>query len=665
MKKKLLIPILSMILLAVAVLGYPAFKKSDIPQNEKQSITASESQKEVTSEESFISYSSGFEITNLRESYVYTGEPIDLAVDIINNGAGFDETFLLYVNGRQNSYKTDINDEKKQYHTIPVPDNQTVSLHIFFEPENCNKGDKVPVTLIRMMNMDYMLPDTSYLSFFPNHEISSINPFYVKIEHECKSADDQGCASVNSWQTEKLSDDFEEEYIVFENGRPTNESYLDDVTHFELYQNDRYDGFFECGGKELNLTLDAYGKSGAYRVGIYIDHILQPAFDGKYYCDVLVDREMMSSQTVSIDVSYLKGLHCIYAIAIPIEEGIFLPIKTSTKLLNCEEISKQPTKPTEDNDIDKGKADELPNDNGFSVTDMIYFSGDKLLVKTGDEWQLYDMQSKSCSEHSIDLHSGETVVPLKSGLAYIPFGSREIMLYDDTLNPTGKITLPEHDELTATVSYDGERIAYSYPDESGKTYLYTNSIKLDDEKLIASFEISDKLDTVQGIRRLCSYKDGIISFSGSVLTSVTPQDYSECMVVIEEKDADISHQTIEKGSYISQSITSQQNFFVVLEDFKMGEPSSGIITYSPFDKLDVKKLSCEVSEESHYAVISEGGKYLATYVEESGTIRVYDLSNDSLIKKAAVTPDLSAFAIDESGRQIIYINNSKLCTLDF
>lgn len=112
MKKKFLIPILLMILLTVAVLGYLTFKKSDIPQNGKQSITASESQKEVTSEESFISYSSGFEITNLKESYVYTGEPIDLAVDIINNGAGFDETFLLYINGRQNSYRTDTDDEK-------------------------------------------------------------------------------------------------------------------------------------------------------------------------------------------------------------------------------------------------------------------------------------------------------------------------------------------------------------------------------------------------------------------------------------------------------------------------------------------------------------------------------------------------------------------------
>ena len=296
---------------------------------------------------------------------------------------------------------------------------------------------------------------------------------------------------------------------------------------------------------------------------------------------------------------------------------------------------------------------------------MIYLSSDRILIKAGDKWQLYNIQSKTCSENSIKLQSGEMVSPLKNGLAYIPFGSREVMLYDDTLSLTSKIVLPEHDELMAAVSYDGERIAYCYPDESGKTYLYTNSIKLDDEKLIASFEISDKLDTVQGIRRLCSYKDGIISFSGSVLTSVTPQDYSECMVVIDEKCADISHQTIEKGSYISQSITFQPNFFVVLEDYKMGEPSSSIITYSPFDKLDVKKLSCEVSEESHYAVISEGGKYLVTYVEESGTIRVYDLSNDLLIKKAAVTPDPSAFAIDESGRQILYINNSKLCTLDF
>lgn len=418
--------------------------------------------------------------------------------------------------------------------------------------------------------------------------------------------------------------------------------------------------------KSANRWLKKQSKSTKNqrlnRVGIYVDHVLQPAFGGNYYCDVLVDRKMVSSKNVSIDVSDMKALHCVYAIAVPIEEGIFLPIKTPTKLLSPQKTNE----PAKNNESNNKKDNNIPKTNSsLSATDMIYLSSDRVLIKAGDKWQLYNIQSKTCSENSIDLQSGEMVLPLKNGLAYIPFGSKEVMLYDDTLSLTSKIVLPEHDELMVAVSYDGESIAYCYPDESGKTYLYTNSIKLDDEKLIASFEISDKLDTVQGIRRLCSYKDGIISFSGSVLTSVTPQDYSECMVVIDEKDAEISHQTIEKGSYISQSITFQPNFFVVLEDYKMGEPSGGIITYSPFDKLDVKKLSCEVSEESHYAVISEGGKFLMTYVEESGTIRVYDLSNDSLIKKAAVTPDLTTFAINESGRQIIYINSSKLCTLDF
>lgn len=665
MKKKLFIPILLTSLLVIAVTGYFLLVKKNTPQNEKQSITTSEEQKEPTSEETFTSYSSGFEITNLKDSYVYTGEPIDLAVDIINNGAGFDETFLLYVNGRQNSYKTDISDEEKLYHTIYVPENQTVSLHLFFEPENCTKGEKVPVSLIRMMNMNYMLPDTSYLSFFPNHEIGAINPFDIKIESECKTTDNQSFASADSRQTEKLSDEIEEEYIVYENGKPTDESYLDNVTYFELYQNDRYDSLFECGSKELMLTLDAYGKSGAYRVGIYIDHILQPAFDGKYYCDVLVDREMMSSQTVSVDISDMKGMHCIYAIAVPIEEGLFLPIKTPTKLLNCEEVSKQTTKPTEDTDSSNDKTNEMSSDNSLSVTDMIYLSGDKLFVKTDNEWRLYDMQSKTCSENSIELHSGESVVPIKCGLAYIPFGGREIMLYDATLSLMDKITLPEHDELSAIISYDGERIAYSYPDESGKTYLYTNSAELDDERLIASLEMSDELDTVQGIRRLCCYKDGIISFSGSVLTSITPQDYRECMAVIDENSKSISHHNIAKGSYLSQSITFQPNFFVELEDFKMGEPSSGIITYSSFDKLDIKTLNCEENEENHYAVISVNGKYLLTYVVDSSTVRVYDLVKNELIKKVTITHDLTSFAINESSRTIIYIKGSQICTLDF
>ena len=68
MKKKLFIPILVTSLLVIAVTGYFLLVKKNTPQNEKQSITTSEDQKEPTSEETFTSYSSGFEITNLKST---------------------------------------------------------------------------------------------------------------------------------------------------------------------------------------------------------------------------------------------------------------------------------------------------------------------------------------------------------------------------------------------------------------------------------------------------------------------------------------------------------------------------------------------------------------------------------------------------------------------
>lgn len=286
-------------------------------------------------------YASGMEIGNFQDSYVYNDSEIMLSVTINNFKSGFDESFLLYVNGFQNPYHTDLDKTDKLYHTISIPDEESVTIEVYFKPMNCNIGDNVLVSFDRIMNMDFMLPDTSWISFYPNHELNGINPFPLEIKAECGKTDNISVEKGNKWNESEIPADIIEEFTnTDEFGNPTTESGINEASYFDLVQNDRYEGYFVSLDKGLELSLNGYGRAGKYRVGIYLDHKLIPAFDGSYYSDMEIISDKMLSRKISIDTSGLDGLHHLYAIAIPIEDKTLATVKTKTKLLSIEDAPK-------------------------------------------------------------------------------------------------------------------------------------------------------------------------------------------------------------------------------------------------------------------------------------------------------------------------------------
>ena len=621
--------------------------------------------------EKLFSYSSGMEITNFTDNYVYDGSPIELSVEILNDGDEFEETFLLFVNGIQNEYYTDKDSNKQLYHTFKVPKSETVETTIYFEPQNCSVGDSVFVSFERMMNMNYMLPDTSYVNFYPNHEINGIFPFPIEIKSECEFKDNISCSDITNWQKSELSDEIIEDNIVYDDkGKATGESYLDNSSFISLYQNEPLDSYFVATDNGIELKLNAYGKSGIYRLGVYVDHILQPAFEGNYYSDVEIDRNHMMSRNVKIDLSGFSGLHCIYVIAVPIEDNSLMTIKTKSKLL-------QITTEKNDSNDDSQAANDEKEDNRYTdnntveqvdelnhVSKIINIGDGLLLVESDNKNYVYDTVNKTYSKSNTVISYGTKIQPIKNGFAVIGINGEFIELYDTDCNLTKTINPPKYDCGVYSVSDDGQRIIYSFSDENAKTYIYSNNMDLTDEKLITEFTMTNELNTIQGLNDILSYKDGVISFSGNVLINNLPQDFAICMGTINEKSKETDHYIIKKGNYLSSSIFPQINYFVELEDYHTDKSSSSIVSYSQFSEINVKTVALSSPNESHMAVISDNGLYLATYDEESQKIRAYDTSSNSLIYEGTVSVDDFYLAVDNN-KNIYFIENGKISIIHF
>lgn len=111
-------------------------------------------------------------------------------------------------------------------------------------------------------------------------------------------------------------------------------SFVEDFTKLE--------SCYACKKNEdLELKIACIGKSGKYRLSLYINNELVSAFDECAYFDVEIERDKMKVIDAKVDSSVLEVLdefNSIYLIAVPMEpsldESLYIrPLKTTTRLL--------------------------------------------------------------------------------------------------------------------------------------------------------------------------------------------------------------------------------------------------------------------------------------------------------------------------------------------
>lgn len=341
------------------------------------------------------------------------------------------------------------------------------------------------------------------------------------------------------------------------------------------------------------------------------------------------------------------------------------------------------TAPTDVNDNPKGIIKTVKTD--FAQNFFILENGNVLLVRqptrsnpiteTTDEdgWvAVYDSEIKEKLAYApISFEKSRMVFVqiVKDGFAVIDANGNFITLYDNNGKETKTINPPVYDSVSYAVSYDKARIAYCYSEPDTSTdYFCTDSIDLNDKKEIMIFEDTDEIGALKSIGRIFSYRNGIIAFRGTTPTdnsseSKSAEVYGRC----NDNGENLTFEKLSKETnfteFLNTNFLPQENYFVVLEDYmpEPGIPSSGTVKYQKHEGGEINSFTCEDTEENHFAAISGGGKYIATFIyssdfKEDCILKIYDTDSGTLLHTEGFDPYTSYFvsgiSFDENERML-------------
>ena len=615
-------------------------------------------------------YSAALTILDYKEHYVYDGSPISLTCQIQNNGHAFDDTFLVFVNGKQTPYFTATEPDSRMMHTVHIAENAETDFTLLFEPCGCKKGDTALVCIETMLNPAYMLPDTSFVSFKPNHALNGTQPFPVELTQDAPDSE----AAVSEIRADEIpmTAEMEKPYIYTAALDRKEVHQLDQMTILECCQTDPLEPFMQAEG-QLSLTVNGFGLSGKYLVGIYVDHHLQKAFGGREYAVLDVERTKKKTLHPVIDLTGMTGLHHIYMIAVPYdardEYTKVHPIKSDTKLLQIGEPDF--TEVTAATGQTKAAETQLQHTNMVSVNDtgtimrfgvcqngaVIAQSADKITVTGADGTVTGSVPASYMSNFQV----------LDHGFSVLDNREANIQIYDEECKLIKDIHPPKWNGAHYIVSDDGSRIAYTYTDfENGSiSYLVTDSISLNDRKIVAKAEPSEKIGAMQSFGSLVSYQSGHIAYTGAVLTKLKPKlDCAECYGSILESGSENWYDTLDKIQYLStnRSFTnSAPDWFVVLQDSDQNPRAKQSSQVSLVSVLDGNRkcVTCQSADETHQAALSEDGSLFATAAEKDMTIQIYDTATGDQIWKKANTSAQQIW-ISEKTNMIYWLENGNV-----
>ena len=629
MRKRLYLLPLSCVLLCT---GCSGFSSQDAPKPslitaDPEAGTAADSAAEIRDENR--DFSTALSIADYRARYVYDGAPIPLTYRIKNGGQAFDYAFLVFVNGKQTPYSTAADSEERMTHQIHLSAESEAELTLYLEPRGCRKGETALCCIEAMLNPDYMLPDTSYVSFTPHHSLNGTAPFSVEIRADAPDAD--SAVSDMIADAAELTPELEKPYIYELPMTHETVNRLDSMTLLECFQNDPLEPYMQAE-ETLSLTVRGAGVSGKYLVGVYVDHRLQKAFDGCEYAVLDVDRKMIRTLHPTVDLRGMTGLHHIYMIAVPYdpEQPAPEPIKTATKLL---QIAGEQTGLQDQTELpgqtDTPQSGTEPASAG--VGEVMCFGvlpDGTVLSRTADTVTATAPDGTVSGSAPVSYMTKMQL--LDSGFAVIDSRSAVIRIYDEACRQIREIHPPQHDDAHYAVSADGRRIAYSYRDtESSICYLMTDSIDLDDPKTVLQIALSDRVGELQGIDQLIAYREGRIAYTGAVLRQRQPrEDYAACCGAAAEDGSGNWYHTPEKLQFPSVNLSAMYGAahdFVILQDYDSPGRQQGrqVYLYAVADGTE-RAVTCQSADETHNAALSADGKYLMTLNEAQHTLQVYD-----------------------------------------
>lgn len=244
----------------------------------------------------------------------YNGETIEIDAFIDNLYSACDVGIRVYVNGMVQPFSTDENDVNSMQ-VLSVEKEKKKNFKMFFTPVTGEKGDKLNVSFVTMLNPAVVEYDPDFKTFGNNHKIMQTLIWTLNVNEDTKS---EKTAISKEYKKKTISQkELDKKYITVNSYGTRNK--LDDMVNIDLLKSGKaidstVVNFDNSDNLKIRLTA---GIKAKYRVALYADHELIPFDDKNNYVDVDIDKYNYYDINVSVDKSLINNKN-IYAVAVPI-----------------------------------------------------------------------------------------------------------------------------------------------------------------------------------------------------------------------------------------------------------------------------------------------------------------------------------------------------------
>jgi hypothetical protein len=266
-------------------------------------------------------------VTDWLQIIDFNDEPITLEVLINNTHDEAEYGVILFVDGIRLPFTTNEHSESDYMQVFRFQGEEESFVSVTFSPTFVAQGETVAVNIATILNPRFRLESMDFVNYLMHHRILPASPYHVRIntvsetEIPISNTVDDIEPTPQELQEQHANSDENVQFMLYQNS-------LEPLEHYFTVQR----------GEDLQLSLACFGDSGSYRVSLYINHEIVPAFNGKEYFDVDVELNLLKTRHINIPANVLElfdEFSHIYFIAVPLEQGDIVALaKSQTMILH-------------------------------------------------------------------------------------------------------------------------------------------------------------------------------------------------------------------------------------------------------------------------------------------------------------------------------------------
>ena len=599
-------------------------------------------------------------ITDNKKPIVCNGKTVQFEVSLENGQMPIEYGFIVFVDGIRVPFSTNEKETQQQMHYIKFGTDEKKNLKISILAENIPDNKNVQVSIGTIIEPDFKIENTNYINYFPNHSFAPFATYNVVKSKDNTIKCKLKTSISNKYSSGDLTEEIESRYLQSNlniDGTTSNKPQKNnlDVTNFFELRRDEFTDVESMVTTEKNNGLDmkiyCVGEDNTYRISLYINHQLVPAFEGKDYAQVDVKRNEIKTVNVQISSDYIKSLDTynhIYFIAVPLNQDVTdvdgeRPKKSATNVLYVdtkENVSKVDESFDKKGDVDVTSSQNLDAggnnhstgadmNSNFSnqIRNVFYFDDGTILVCKIKSISVYDLKTNKCTKTvNVSPEMAFTPYKLDNGVGFINGNTGDYIIFDTKLNiaKKGKFSGIKSEYLDVCFSNDGKRIAFTEY-KNNKEIVYVSDLDLNNKKAIASFDLTNfRAGKISGIDNIHCFKDNVILFSGSIAAD-NEGNMNSCSGTM---TLDGKYDVFKSGDYIS----SKHNY-CSLTMSQLAE-NNATIKYAVSGQAGLKSFTFNQKNESRTSYVSETGKYIASITNVNNNmvmVNVYDIKARKLL----------------------------------